>query len=292
MNQKGFVPIAVIIVLLVVAGLAGKGVIETKKVDIAPQPSSDNNNIKVAGKYSFGGDRNIEYEFALPKNGGSIIGKIGGMCEGLMTGVSQKPDAFGKSKMQGVLNGTCQLGPLPFKAKLEANFEGFADFKDNNVNVNYKVTQPITTQSNLIIPFTGSQVVLLPQEQEKQTSGYKTSVTPSQVNMSGRYEISDTGIVDYNLSIPRQAGTIIGTASGDCNATISGQVGELDSKGIRQMKGDIKINCKPMVSLGNKTELGGTFWGPLDDKKGEIEVIHNGVFEKDSNSVFFINYTP
>ena len=110
--------------------------------------------------------------------------------------------------------------------------------------------------------------------------------------MSGRYEISDTGIVDYNLSIPRQAGTIIGTASGDCNATISGQVGELDSKGIRQMKGDIKINCKPMVSLGNKTELGGTFWGPLDDKKGEIEVIHNGVFEKDSNSVFFINYTP
>lgn len=322
MNQKGFAPVALLIAVLVVAGVVGGPRIVTQvKQDIASiklplisnqlkkvpasesaknitqqqvtvisKSESDDKSIKIAGKYNFGEDKKIEYEFRLPKNGGPVNGQFGGMCEGKITGSSENPNREGKAKLQGVLDGKCQMGPLPFKVSLGANFEGFADFINNNININYKVTQPISTQSNLVLPFSQEKqdTKILP----PQPKPYKVTVTPSNINFSGRYEISDTGYVDYNLFVPRQAGTITGTASGDCNAAISGQVGEVDIKGIRQINGTIKVNCKPMVTLNNQTSFDGTFWGPLDDKKGEIEVIHNGIFQKDANGVFFLNYTP
>lgn len=329
MNQNGFVQIALVIGILVIAGLVGTAYIakdppvnlpdklpaliaqlktkeavnnegsKTASLEEVKDPSKliqDQDSVKVAGKYNFAADKKIEYEFTLPKNGGSINGKIGGVCDGKITGNAKQQSQDGKSRLQGTLDGNCQISPLPFKVKLEASFEGFADYRNNNVNVNYKVTQPVSTQSNLVIPFLkiiDDRQILPPQTQEKPNlPPYKVNVTPSQVNVSGIYKISDDGYVEYNFSVARQSGAITGTGSGSCNAAVSGQVGELSSNGRRQIKGTIKGACKPLVSLGNRTDLDGTFWGFLNDKKGEIEVVHNGIFQKDANGYFMINYNP
>lgn len=326
MNQKGFVPILLIIGILVIAGLAGTAytvkdpsvnlpdklpalIAQLKTKETVNNEGSkdfqsaevhkliqDQDSVKVAGKYNFAADKKIEYEFTLPKNGGPINGKVGGMCDGKITGNAKQQSQDGKSRLKGTLDGNCQMGPLPFKVKLEAGFEGFADYRNNNVNVNYKVTQPISTQSNLVIPLLkiiDDRQILPPQTQEKPNSPpYKVNVTPSQVNVSGTYKFSDDGYVEYSFSVARQSGAITGTGSGSCNAAVSGQVGELSSNGSRQIKGTIKGACKPLVSLGNRTDLDGTFWGFLNDKKGEIEVVHNGIFQKDANGYFMINYNP
>ena len=323
MDQKGFAPLIFLIGILVAASgsffvlknnpsLVQKVIAPNIKIvtpsQLPSQSSAQGDMINISGKYNLGNNQSVDYSFSLPKSGGLVQGQLTGLCAGQITGEESKPNDNGKSAINGKIEGNCHLSPnLPFAVKLSAVFDGSVNFKESKVSLNYTLNQPISSKSTIEIPFYQSiktqQPSVSPSQLQPSTtpiqshptnqpSSSGTQVTSDKVTYTGVYKISDAGNVNYNISFSRQGGSITGTGSGDCQATITGQVKDKGSDGIRPIAGTIQAKCKSLAPVTDKTNFNGTFWGSLDDQKGKIEIIHNGIFETDANSYLEVTYTP
>lgn len=301
MNQKGFAPIVLFLIILVAAG-GGYVVVKDNpsliQKALAPNlqiagpsnlPSAakvEEDKINITGKYDFGNNQSVIYTFNLPKNGGQVDGQLTGSCNGKITGAETTPSKDGQSSISGRIEGECRLPNLPFSIKLLASFDGLVNFRESKLSLNYNLEQPISAKSNLEIPF--DQPIKIPnsnpssaEQPSRQTSN--TQVTQDKVIYTGLYKIGDTHGVSYSISFPRNGGEIVGSGSGDCQVNISGQVDTNLSQAKRPISGTIKANCQSLAPVTDKTVFNGTFWGSLDDNKGKIEIIHNGILDTNSN---------
>lgn len=96
----------------------------------------------------------LNYTFIFPKNGGDVTGRISGVCEGGITGKSDKPDSDGEARIEGKFQGDCKPIPgLSFKTKASGTFEGQLRFKENKVHIIYTLNEPYQTRGGFDLFF-------------------------------------------------------------------------------------------------------------------------------------------
>lgn len=115
------------------------------------QNSKDNKNKLVnSGFYQFS-EYKIPYEFIVPKNGGSVTGSIGGVCNGAPDGNFEGKEG---GKIEGTLKAKCTMGPMNLvNVDIEIKYTGTVSIKDNKAFLNYEVVKPVSQKGYVPMSF-------------------------------------------------------------------------------------------------------------------------------------------
>lgn len=115
---------------------------------------TENDKIILSGTVKIPDFYKLNYNFIFPKNGGDVTGSITGVCEGNITGKSDKPDAEGEARIEGQFSGDCKPIPgLSFKTKASGTFEGQLKLKDKKVHIIYQLNEPYSTRGGFELSF-------------------------------------------------------------------------------------------------------------------------------------------
>lgn len=115
---------------------------------------TDGDKIVINGNFKIPDFYKLNYTFILPKNGGEITGKLTDVCEGTITGTSDKPDSDGEARIQGSFSGDCKPIPgLSFKTRASGSFEGQLKLKENKVYIIYQLKEPYESRGGFEHPF-------------------------------------------------------------------------------------------------------------------------------------------
>ena len=103
--------------------------------DLTPKPLPDE-QVTASGEYTYLG-QSITYSFNFPKNGGTVSGSVGGVCNGPVTG---KFEGGNGGKISGKISGSCGVGIL--SQNIQADYSGKAYLNTDKIDINWEGNIP------------------------------------------------------------------------------------------------------------------------------------------------------
>lgn len=186
------------------------------------------------------------YKFYLPRKGGEVTGTISGFCNGNVTGTY---DGKNLGRVSGNIEASCPVGPLNlFKPQVKIQYEGIVNLTEGKINGPWKMTEPITMQSEFQLEFT-------PTSADKNPGDDKDKLVASGIFPFSIYKFSTK--VPYEFSVPKNGGSVTGSIGGGCNGAPEGT---FDGKNGGKVEGTIRAKC----SMGALRDI-------------EIEIKYTGV---------------
>lgn len=260
MREKGFVaPIVVLAVILGVTFLSA-GAIQSKKdlsqkleavisskieanipkttspeklteveiKEVKEEQKANPEMIIISGK-TYISDGENTYKFYLPRKGGEVTGTISGVCNGNVTGTY---DGKNLGTVSGNIVVNCPAGPGNlFKPQVKIQYKGKVNLTEGKINGPWKMTEPITMQSEFQLEFT-------PTSADQNPGDNKDKLVASGFYPFSLYKFKAN--VPYEFIVPKNGGSVTGNIGGACSGAPEGN---FDGKDGGKVEGKIQAKC-------------------------------------------------
>lgn len=248
---------------------------EVENKEVKEEQKANPDMIIISGK-SYHFDKENVYKFYLPRKGGEVTGTISGACNGNVTGTY---DGKNLGTVSGNIVVNCPMGPGDiFKPQVKIQYEGKVNLTEGKINGPWKITEPITAQSEFQLEFTTSSADQNPRDN-------KDKLVASGVFPFSFYKFSSN--IPYEFSVPKSGGSVTGSIGGACSGAPEGN---FDGKDGGKLKGTIRGKCTigPMFSMDVEIKYTGTVL--LREKKAFIDYEAQKPFaQKGSFPIYFNN---
>lgn len=204
---------------------------EAENKEVKEEQKTNPNMIIISGTTYSSVEENVHkentYKFYLPKKGGEVTGTISGFCNGNVTGTY---DGKNFGRVSGNIEANCPIGPLNlFKPQVKIQYEGIVNLTEGKINGSWKMTEPISMQSEFQLEFTPTS------SDDQNREGNKDKLVSS-----GFFHFSDNKI-PYEFSMPKSGGSVTGSIGGVCKGEPEGN---FDGKEGGKVEGTIKVKCE------------------------------------------------
>ncbi|MFH0936794.1 MAG: hypothetical protein V1808_00690 [Candidatus Daviesbacteria bacterium] len=208
---------------------------EVEIKEVKEEQKANPEMIIISGKIYISEGENI-YKFYLPRKGGEVTGTISGTCNGNVTGTY---DGKNLGTVSGNIVANCPAGPGNlFKPQVKVQYEGKVNLTEGKINGPWRMTEPITAQSEFQLEFT-------PTSADQNPGDNKDRLVASGFFSFSLYKFSSN--VPYEFSMPKSGGSVTGSIGGACSGAPEGT---FDGKDGGKVEGTIRAKCT-MGSLVN-----------------------------------------